>query len=144
MNSKILHRTFIPKNEKHEALGRITDAIASQSWFGSRPVDHRWLFDYLSSLYDLGLVLQDELALCGLAAAKHRFRRDDANPGSKGGIYLPEDITVMSAIFGLANQHPTAPADGDAARALARRIMRLYKAGFHDPADVLQLVESRR
>lgn len=144
MNSNILHRTFIPKNEKYEALDRITDAIASQSWFGSRAVDRSWLLDYLTRLYDLGLVLQEELALCALVVAKHRFRRGDPDTGGKADIYLPEDITVMSAIFGLANQNPTAPNDSDAARALARRVMRLYRAGLHDPADILQSLEAGR
>jgi hypothetical protein len=126
MNSKVLHKAFIPKGEKREAIIRITDAIASQEWFGSQPVDRSWLLAYLSNLYDHGLVLQDELALCGLAAAKHRFCCESK---TSKGAYLPEEISLMGELFGRANRNPTWPQDSEQARALARRVIRLYSAG---------------
>lgn len=74
MNSKIVHKRFIQKHRKSEIIEQIVKAIAARSWFGNQLSNRTWLRDYLSNLYDHGLVLQDELGLCGIAAAKHRFR----------------------------------------------------------------------
>lgn len=143
MASKVLQKAFIQQCRKTEEIEHIVDAISQHSWFEHQNSHRTWLRTYLLSLYDHGLVLRDELALCGLAAAKHRFRCDDIGQDrTAAGAYGPEDVKLMGAIFGLANQNPTVPKDSKEARTLARRVMRLYKAGYHDPESVLSLLKS--
>ncbi|MDR6757012.1 hypothetical protein J2Y48_002308 [Mycoplana sp. BE70] len=143
MGSKVLQKAFIQNDQKLEEIERIVTAISRYGWFEDEDRHRTWLRTYLLGLYGRGLVLRDELALCGLAAAKHRFRYDDTGrERTAAGAYGPEDIKLMGAIFGLANRNPTVPKDSIEARTLARRVMRLYKAGYHDPESVLELLKS--
>lgn len=62
---------FIQKRHKLKAINRIVNAISSNGWFEHPQANRAWLRDYLSTLYDRGLVLHDELIACGIAAARH-------------------------------------------------------------------------
>lgn len=140
MNS-ILHVAFIKKQFSAQSIQAIVAAISSQPWFRAEATSTVWLNEYLSALYSRGLVLQDGLALCGLAAARHRFDvKDDVS--ERGVDAYSSNIAVMRLIFGLTNQNPKLPADSTEARALARRLMRLHKSGYFDPGGLSDLLKS--
>ncbi|PTM91956.1 hypothetical protein [Mycoplana dimorpha] len=133
---------FIQKRQKLKAINRIVNAISSNGWFEHPQANRAWLRDYLSTLYDRGLVLHDELVACGIAAARHRFSRHGDDIRTKNGVFGPEDIALMSSIFCLANQNPTLAKDSEEAQQMARRVMRLYEAGCQDPDSALRLLKS--
>lgn len=137
-----MRRNFIRKQQKFKAIDRIVGAISSNGWFDNRQPNQDRLRDYLSTLYDRGLVLYDELIACGIAAARHRFSPHGEETGAKKGVFGPEDVALMTSIFWLANQNPTLPKDSEEAQQMARRVMRLYEAGCQDPDCALRLLKS--
>jgi len=56
-----VRRNFIRKRQKLKAIDRI-DAISSNGSFDNRQPNQDWLRDYLSTLYDRGLVLYGSLS----------------------------------------------------------------------------------
>lgn len=135
----------VDPQERDAVLAGLVDEIASHSWFGSEPSERLWLRQYLKNLYDRGLVYGDKLASVGMAAAKHRRRAtpfDDSR--RRQGTFMPDDISVMRSVFDLANQTPRYHRDSEEARALARRIIHLFRNGCDDPAKALAIIAAMR
>lgn len=138
MNSKIPHERLVVGADMSPTLQRIEDGITNQSWFGQTEPDRKWLDNYLSRLYDLGIEGEDDLAVCVMAAAKHRYRIPDGkHPSSADGVYLPNEVALLRAIVTLVRRKSR---DRKKTERLARRTLRLYRAGYHDPEALLRLM----
>lgn len=57
---------------------------------------------------------------------------------AKEGVFDTEDLALLRAIFEFAGR--MVPADSAEARALGRRVVRLYRAGYRDPSTMLGLL----
>ncbi len=132
---------IIDARDRDSVLAVLVHEIASQAWFGSLPSERLWLRHYLNDLYDRGLVYGDQLASVGLAAAKHRKRAAPAgNSRRRIGVFTSEDISVMRSLFSLANKGARHPVDSKEARALARRVMFVFRNGCEDPLKALDII----
>ncbi|PTM87777.1 hypothetical protein [Mycoplana dimorpha] len=85
-------RKFIPRVQKLRAIKRIVDAVSSNGWFEDQECNRAWLRDHLSTLYDRGLVLYDELMGCGVAAARHRFSKLGGDVRESDGVSGPKNV----------------------------------------------------
>ena len=140
MNSKFPHDHLVVENDKAAVVQHIADRIASQSWFGTTAPDREWLDDYLSRLYALGIVEEDDLAVCAMAAAKHRYKVTEAeHPSSSDGVYHPDEVALLRAIVTLVRHEER---DSEEMERLAQRALRLYRAGYHDPEALLRMMET--
>lgn len=140
MNSSFPHDCLVVESGKTAPLQRIADGIASQNWFRPTEPDRAWLDDYLARLCALGIVGEDDLAVCAMAAAKHRYKVSEAeHPSSSDGIYLPDEVALLRAIVTLVRQEER---DSEKTGRLAQRTLRLYRAGYHDPEALLRMMDT--
>ncbi len=123
----------------NQAVCAAVENICSAPWFIANQNNVRWLRYYTSTLYQLGLVLDDILAQCAVVAAKHRFALNSPED-RRIGAFTPEDIRVMRGLFDVAARNVGLSPDCQDAQVLAKRVIHLYRTGRHDPLTLLQLV----
>lgn len=128
---------------RDRAIRCIVEAIAYEPWYGIDASDVQWLRDYLSNLYNRGLVQRPQLELCGLAAARHRKGVHFGDERKSEGALSADDVLLLRAICFLADRGAGTQTDSAESEARCRRVFRLYLTGHRDPAEILALVSKQ-
>lgn len=85
------------------------------------------------------MVLEEKLALCAMAAARHRYKRRTKD-GKTLGVLLLDEVSLLRGLVSLTSRETKREAPFRS-HAAARRIHALYKAGYQDPEGLLAMIE---